>query len=162
MKVVDSLLEGVVEVDGYEIRYGAYFHWFNAGGYYEAHDVLENLWLEQDKGKDKDGNQYQFYKALIQVAGGFVHLRKQREFPNHRVHGKRLYPAWKLFGLALGYLEAFPDIYQGMDLREVRELLKNYRGDLKFGEFRVNPWRWECKPSLILKEFNGQADSGMC
>ena len=48
--------------------YQGYFKCFNAGAYYEAHDVLEHLWL-----RTRDEN-HLFFKGLIQVAGAFVHL----------------------------------------------------------------------------------------
>ena len=47
--------------------YMAYFHFFNRQEFYEAHDVLESLWLTQRKGANNG-----FYKALIQLAGAFV------------------------------------------------------------------------------------------
>lgn len=60
-------------------RYDAFFECFNRGLYFEAHEVLEGLWL-QTKG-DLAG----FYKALIQLAGAFVHLSKSRIGPSLRL-----------------------------------------------------------------------------
>jgi predicted metal-dependent hydrolase len=71
--------------------YQGYFTCFNAGNYYEAHDVLEHLWL-----KRRDEN-YEFYKGLIQIAGAFVHLKLQSLYPDHPKHGRRLQPAVRLF-----------------------------------------------------------------
>src|SRR2546423_13704317 len=69
-----------------------YFECFNRGLFYEAHDVLEELWLGVRKGPDDA-----FYKALIQLAGAFVHLQK-----------KRLGPAAALFKLAHANLQKYP------------------------------------------------------
>ena len=56
--------------------YQNFFVCFNSGRYYESHDVLEELWL-----KVKAGPNGNFYKALIQIAGAFVHLQKSRPQP---------------------------------------------------------------------------------
>ena len=50
--------------------YRAFFRCWNEQRYYEAHDVLEQLWLKTDS-SDAD-----FFKGLIQAAGAFVHLQK--------------------------------------------------------------------------------------
>lgn len=61
---ISVLWEG--ESRGWDIRYSAYFHHFNRGDYYEAHDVLESLWLEQGRQAPSAA----FYQGLIQLAGG--------------------------------------------------------------------------------------------
>ena len=83
--------------------YQGYFRCFNDGLYYEAHDVLEHLWL----GNGRDDANHAFYKGLIQVAGAFVHLRKQYEHPAHAKHGRRLRPAVRLFALAQANLTPY-------------------------------------------------------
>ena len=83
--------------------YQGYFRCFNEGRYSEAHDVLEHLWLQGGR-TDPD---HAFYKGLIQVAGAFVHLRKQHEHPAHAKHGRRLRPAARLFALAAANLAAY-------------------------------------------------------
>ena len=55
--------------------YLAFFHCWNEQQYDEAHDVLEQLWLNT-KTRDAD-----FFKGLIQAAGAFVHLQKRFEHP---------------------------------------------------------------------------------
>ena len=67
--------------------YRAFFRCWNEQRYYEAHDVLEQLWL---KTKSRDAN---YFKGLIQAAGAFVHLQKRFEHPSHAKHGRRLPPA---------------------------------------------------------------------
>ena len=59
-----------------DARYLGYFDCFNRELFYEAHDVLEDLWLLDRKGADGD-----YYKGLIQLAGAFVHLQKGRLKP---------------------------------------------------------------------------------
>ena len=65
-------------------HYAGYFELFNRGKFFEAHDVLEHLWLP-----DRHGANGSFYKGLIQLAGAFVHLQRNR-----------LRPAAALFKLA--------------------------------------------------------------
>ena len=69
--------------------------------YYEAHDVLEQLWLKT-KSPDAD-----YFKGLIQAAGAFVHLQKRFEYPLHAKHSRRLSPAVRLFRLADKNLSRF-------------------------------------------------------
>src|SRR4029453_11032680 len=73
--------------------YLAFFRCWNEQQYYEAHDVLEQLWLNT-KSPDAD-----FFKGLIQAAGAFVHLQKHFEHPSHANHSRRLSPAVRLFRL---------------------------------------------------------------
>ena len=73
-----------------DAHYLGYFHCFNRGLFYEAHDVLEELWLPE-----RTGPNGAFYKGLIQLAGAFVHLQKNR-----------LRPAAALFKLAATNLQS--------------------------------------------------------
>src|SRR5947209_6987562 len=98
--------------------YAAFFQLWNAQKYYEAHDVLEQIWLVEN-----DAERARFYQALIQAAGAFVHLQKNFEQPSHAKHSKRLPPATRLFELALRNLENLPDHYRALDLPRLREIL---------------------------------------
>ena len=71
--------------------YAAFFQLWNAQKYYEAHDVLEQLWLVEENAKLA-----RFYQALIQAAGAFVHLQKNFEHPSHPKHSRRLRPATRV------------------------------------------------------------------
>src|SRR3954452_8281412 len=75
--------------------YRAFFQCWNEQRYYEAHDVLEQVWLN-DPITPEDA---QYFKGLIQAAGAFVHLQKHYEHPTHPKHGRRLGPAVRLFRL---------------------------------------------------------------
>src|SRR5580700_9769542 len=94
-------------------RYQGYFTCFNARQYYEAHDVLENLWLER---RDEH---HLFFKGLIQLAGAFVHLQKQFVHPKH---GRRLRPAVRLFQLAAKNLAPFAPRHLQLDVAAVLRL----------------------------------------
>ncbi len=126
--------------------YLAFFQCFNAGDYYEAHDVLEHLWL---KGRDEN---YAFFKGLIQLAGAFVHLKKQYERPTHPKDGRRLHPSVRLFRLALKNLESYPNPYMGLNLANVRELAKSMISRIEARDFTVNPWSPNERPQILLRE----------
>ncbi|MFQ3671566.1 MAG: DUF309 domain-containing protein [Verrucomicrobiia bacterium] len=139
---VELLLAEVPEGVG-DVRFRAFFHHFNAGRYYEAHDVLESLWLEQGR----EHPDHRFHKGLIQLAGGFVHLRLQRMFPEHRAHGRRLGPARRLFEVAARNLAGYPAWHHGFEVGQARQLLAQTIRALEECP-GVNPWDREGKPSL--------------
>jgi predicted metal-dependent hydrolase len=120
---------------GWPPAYVAYFSCFNAGEYYEAHDVLEHLWLRTD------GPESLYFKGLIQFAGAFVHLRKQYLRPHHHKDGRRLAPAARLFQLALQNWKTFPSEVWGLDLDGVRDICREQLHVLELGNYTRNPWR---------------------
>ncbi|MDQ6622872.1 MAG: DUF309 domain-containing protein [Verrucomicrobiota bacterium] len=125
--------------------YRGFFRCWNEQRYYEAHDVLEHLWLETTTG---DAN---YFKGLIQAAGGFVHLQKQYEFPTHRVHGRRLGPAVRLFQLAKKNLTPFAPQRHDLDVAGLLALIEQVADAVVRSEFRRNPWSPENAPHLSLK-----------
>lgn len=108
---------------GVDPRYAGYFELFNQQKFYEAHDILENLWLP-----DRQGPNGNFYKGLIQLAGAFVHLQKNR-----------LRPSAALFKLAQANLDRFPSIHEQLDLSLVRILIQSWLGLLEGDDFKTNP-----------------------
>ena len=127
--------------------YQGYFRCFNEGLYYEAHDVLEHLWL----GKGRQDANFAFYKGLIQVAGAFVHLKKQAERPRPR-QGR---PAAAARGAAFR-----PGDFQPRRLRTVSPGARRRRAlrarapvsgrKIAAGEFTRNPWSPRNAPQLEL------------
>lgn len=119
----DRILQMVTELPesppGVDRRLLGYLFLFNRGEYYEAHDVLEDLWLEQGQ----CGWNYCLFKGLIQLAGAFVHMQKHYAEPEHRVHGARLAPAFRLLKLAEENLQSMTGEPFGVRLEEVRELI---------------------------------------
>ncbi len=115
-------------------HYLGYFDCFNRQLFYEAHDVLEDLWLSDRHGVD--GN---FYKGLIQLAGAFVHLQKNR-----------LRPAAALFKLALANLEKYPRFHKQLDLKAVQALAQKWLAELERGGFSGNPLTAVNVPQLTL------------
>ncbi|HET7227091.1 MAG TPA: DUF309 domain-containing protein [Chthoniobacterales bacterium] len=123
--------------------YTAFFQLWNAQKYYDAHDVIEQLWLVE-----KNAELARFYQALIQAAGAFVHLQRNFQHPSHAKHGRRLPPAARLFELALENLQDLPNEFRALDLVRFRELLRRYRDEIVTADFRRNPWSPDTAPTL--------------
>ncbi len=124
--------------------YRAYFQCWNEQRYYEAHDVLEQVWLNKDSDDDN------FFKGLIQAAGAFVHLQKNFEHPTHPKHGKRLRPAVRLFELAEKNLAPYAPTRHALNVVALLDLLRNEREKITHSKFQTNPWSPERAPQLKL------------
>ena len=88
----------------YEPLYLAYLVYFNRDrDYFECHEVLEELWLAQERDP--------LYKALLQVAVGLYHFR------NGNIRGATI-----MMNQACGVLGTYPGNTLGIDLAKlVRE-----------------------------------------
>src|SRR3954468_10224364 len=104
-------------------HYLGYFECFNRELFYEAHDVLEELWLGQ-----RNGPNYGFYKGLIQFAGAFVHLQKNR-----------LRPATALFRLSQSYLRAYAPTHQRLSVSAILTAADTWTAELETNRFEKNP-----------------------
>ena len=124
--------------------YRAFFRCWNERRYYEAHDVLEQLWL---KTNSPDAN---YFKGLIQAAGAFVHLQKHFQQPSHPKHGRRLQPAVRLFQLAEKNLAPYAPVCHALDVSALLDLLRIEREKIVHSDFRMNPWSPEQAPQLEL------------
>jgi predicted metal-dependent hydrolase len=100
-----------------DARYLGFFECFNRQQFFEAHEVLEDLWLAE-RGRPDD----HFYKGLIQLAGAFVHLQKRRRNP-----------ACALFRRAALHLGQYRSPYQSLDLLQVQDLISNWLKALETG-----------------------------
>ena len=125
--------------------YRAFFHCWNEQQYYEAHDVLEQLWLNSES-PDAD-----FFKGLIQAAGAFVHLQKHFEHPSHAKHSRRLPPAVRLFRLAQRNLASFAPRHHALDVAALCQLLSRYADEIVASDYTINPWSPETAPKLELR-----------
>lgn len=117
-------------------RYLGYFVCLNRGEFYLAHEVLEDLWLESRGAPESD-----FYKALIQFTGAFVHLQKNR-----------LGPAAALFRLSKGYLSRFPPLYHQLDVSELIRLHDVWLGLLIQGGGQINPLATHPPPHVYPRD----------
>lgn len=76
---------------------------FNAGEYYEQHDLLEALWMETESPVR------QLYQAILQVGIGYYQI----EQGNRR-------GAIKMLSRALRWINFLPDRCQGVDVAQLR------------------------------------------
>ena len=129
-----KIAELIEECQGRDLdaHYLGYFECFNRGLFYESHDVLEELWLA-----DRHGPSGNFYKGLIQLAGAFVHLQKNR-----------LKPAAALFRLAQNNISKYPQPHEHLDTQAVLKLMESWLGELEKTEFTVNPLRPDNAPKI--------------
>jgi predicted metal-dependent hydrolase len=114
-----------------DAHYLGYFACFNQGLYYEAHDVLEELWLADRRGGNGD-----FYKGLIQLAGAFVLLQKD------------LTPAARLFKLARANLQKYATVHEHLEVADVLALIENWVRRVEEADFKVNPLNPNSAPQL--------------
>jgi hypothetical protein len=115
-------------------HYAGYFELFNQQKFYEAHEVLEHIWLP-----DRQGPNGAFYKGLIQLAGAFVHLQKNRP-----------QPASSLFKLALANLEKYPPVHEHLNLKIICGQIGHWLDELERAQFRANPLTSENPPQIKL------------
>jgi predicted metal-dependent hydrolase len=118
--------------DGLDPHYAGWFACFNRGQYYEAHDVLEALWL-----RERGGPNDRFYKGLIQLAGAYVHLQKDR-----------LRPGDALFRLAQANLASYAPQYARLDVTAVLRLIQQWRDALEAVAFQQNPLGQLAAPAI--------------
>lgn len=76
--------------------------------------MLEDLWLPVRR--DEDGD---FYKGLIQLAGAFVHVQKNRPGP-----------AVALLNLAAANLQKYPPVHHSLDVAAVLEMICLWRNKI--------------------------------
>lgn len=100
-------MEGI-EAGEHDPHLVGYLRCFNSQKFYEAHDVLEALWLKDRTGPDGD-----FFKGMIQFAGAFVHLQKIRNRP-----------AKVLFLRCTTYLSKYPSKFYALDVAGIIKLAK--------------------------------------
>jgi len=115
-------------------HYLGYFDCFNRQLFFEAHEVLEQLWLKERRGPND-----LFYRGLIQLAGAFVHLQKGRP-PS----------AVSLFRLAERNLGKYVPVYASLDVTGILALIGRWVEDLQKPEasgIRLTP---ENAPRLEL------------
>jgi predicted metal-dependent hydrolase len=135
---IAAMIEGC-QGGPHDAHYLGYFECFNSGLYYEAHDVLEELWLPQRKGPT--GN---FFKGLIQLAGAFVLMQK------HNAAQPRLKPAARLLRLAHANLQPYGEVFLDLSVAEVLELIGTWVGKLEDAGFETNPLHAASAPRLRL------------
>ena len=101
--------------DEAELRRGVAL--FNAGLYFECHELLEGVW------RATPGPERAFYHGIVQAAAAFYHYEK------HNLHGART-----LLTKGFQKLEGFPDHYRGVALGAFRRTLRPWLAHFKEGK----------------------------
>ena len=122
---------------------------FNAGGFFEAHEVWEDAW------NGTSGRRSEFYRGLIQMAVVFEHYR--------RLNGQGVR---KVFASAKARWTApLPDVYMGLDLRgferqvatALADVLAASRGTpVQFDTSRFFSIEWVYDPFVEPREEAGE------
>jgi len=99
-------------------HYLGYFDCFNRQLFFEAHEVLEELWLKERRGPND-----LFYRGLIQFAGAFVHLQRLRP-----------QSAASLFRLAQRNLIPYAPVYASLDITNILGLIERWLEDVQKAE----------------------------
>ena len=120
-----------------DAHYLAYFDCFNRHLYFEAHEVLEAIWLPE-----RGGSEDRFYKGLIQLAGAFVHVQKQR-----------LGPAGALLRLARTNLSYYPAVHRSLNVSATINLISQWMSRVEAAALGANNLAgWEQgAPTLSLQ-----------
>lgn len=98
--------------------YLGFFACFNRGDYFTAHEVLEEHWLDYRANREGD-----FFKALIQYAGVFVHLERGRRAP-----------AAALCRSALRYLASYRPRFMRLDVDRLCAQISSLLARLEAGD----------------------------
>jgi predicted metal-dependent hydrolase len=85
-------------------RFTEFVELFNHKKFFEAHEVLEDLWLVSH------GETKTFYKGLIQLAVAFAHLQRNNRRGARQVHLR-----------ATGLLSQFAPFYSQIDVQKLIE-----------------------------------------
>lgn len=93
-----------------DLRYLAALELFNREKFFECHDALEEIWLE-DFGSD-----HLFYQGLIQAAVGF-----------HHVAGGKLGAGRTMMSKALEKLAPYPGDHRGIGLEVLRREVHEWK-----------------------------------
>jgi hypothetical protein len=113
-----------------------YMDCFNRGLYFEAHEVLEKLWLPQRQGPNG-----LFLKGLIQFAGAFVHVQKGRAAP-----------AISLLRLADRCLSTYPGIHCRVQVAVVRNQIRDWLRSIESAQGPVSALFEGRQPMITLDE----------
>jgi hypothetical protein len=99
---------------------------FNAGHYFQAHEVLEDVWRAAPAG------QKQFFQGLVQVAVAL----------HHHSRGNRT-GARSVLARSMANLAGYPDSYGGIDLAALRATLNRCQQALARGDALLPPLRMQ-------------------
>jgi predicted metal-dependent hydrolase len=117
-------------------RYLGYFDRFNRQCFFEAHEVLEGLWLASKRTPNE-----RYYQGLIMAAGAFVHFQKDRPKA-----------ASNLLRKAIERLKPYPAVHEGFEVGRFVECLESWLDLVESLGYRQNPFDPKLAPKLKLAD----------
>lgn len=96
---------------------------FNRQLFFECHETLEEIWLEEH------GDDRRFYQGVIQIAAGY--FKWQQGVPAGAV---------KLWRMGLEKIEPYGPVYLGVDLASLAEIVKEHLRELQSAQQRRSEW----------------------
>ena len=90
---------------------------FNQQLFFECHETLEEIWLEE-RGEDR-----KFYQGIIQIAAGYFKL--QQGVPAGAI---------KLWRMGLDKIEPYSPVYLGIELASFSAAVKQHLHELEAGQ----------------------------
>lgn len=109
---------------------------FNAGRYYDAHEIWEEIWLRSaDEAK-------LFYHMLIQAAVGLYHYQR------NNLHGARV-----LYERVCKKLQILPDEFMSLDVTELARQLHAFFAELSEKNVEHAPSNNKPFPSIRLSRW---------
>jgi hypothetical protein len=90
---------------------------YKDGEFFEAHEHWEGVWLKREEPEKT------FLQALIQITAAFHHLQR-----------KNVRGAASLLRAALRRLEAFPEVFEGIEVAGLRESVRTWLAALERGD----------------------------
>jgi predicted metal-dependent hydrolase len=123
-----------------DAHYVGFFERFNRQRYFEAHEILEQLWLPA-----RSSPNGLFYKGLIQLAGAFVHVQKNRPGP-----------ALALLALAEANLARYPGTHESLNVDAALNLIRTWLHSLRSTQSETIFLRVEPAPKLEFQVGTGE------
>ena len=117
-------MSATLDPAGYPREYLAFFELFNAGEFFEAHEVLEDLWVVEV------APLREYYKGLIMAAVAVCHWQRGRPSP-----------AWRLWRDARPRLAAVPPNFEGFDVAAFIDRMDTLFAPIRGGSHA--PWEVE-------------------
>jgi predicted metal-dependent hydrolase len=96
---------------------------FNQQLFFECHETLEEIWLEEH------GENRRFYQGVIQIAAGY--FKWQQNVPAG---------ALKLWRMGLEKIEPYGPVHLGVDLASLAEAVREHLQELELAQEKGSEW----------------------
>lgn len=104
---------------------------FNQQLFFECHETLEEIWLEEH------GENRRFYQGVIQIAAGY--FKWQQNVPAG---------ALKLWRMGLEKIEPYGPVHLGVDLASLVDVVREHLQELELAQEKGSDWPVLSFPTL--------------